>query len=62
MITSHCVTSGLIDGALAELAEVLGLDITSYDTGPTGDPVTSAGLPDPAPGPASNQPSPGLPG
>ena len=51
-----------IDGALAELAEVLGLDITSYDTGPTGDPVPSAGLPDPAAGPASNQPSPGLPG
>ena len=51
-----------IDGALAELAEVLGLDITSYDTGPTGDPVPSAGLPDPAAGPASNQPPPGLPG
>jgi hypothetical protein len=51
-----------IDGALAELAEVLGMDITSYDTGPTGDPVPSAGLPDPAAGPVSNQPPPGLPG
>ena len=51
----------LIDGALAELAGVLGLDITSYDTGPTGDPVPSAGLPDPAAGPASNRPS-GVPG
>jgi uncharacterized membrane protein YccC len=51
-----------IDGALAELAEVLGMDITSYDTGPAGDPVLSAGLPDPAAGPASNRPPPGLPG
>jgi hypothetical protein len=34
----------LIDGALAELAGALGMDITSYDTGPAGTP--SAGPPD----------------
>jgi hypothetical protein len=32
----------LIDGALAELAAALGMDVTSYDTGPAGDPVPSA--------------------
>jgi hypothetical protein len=36
----------LIDGALAELADALGMDITSYDTGPAGAP--SAGPPDSA--------------
>jgi hypothetical protein len=36
----------LIDGALAELAGALGMDITSYDTGPAGAP--SAGPPDSA--------------
>jgi len=35
----------LIDGALAELAEALGVDITSYDTGPASNPVPSAGRP-----------------
>ncbi len=52
----------LIDGALAELAGALGMDIASYDTGPAADPVPSAGLPDPAAGPASSQPPQGLPG
>jgi hypothetical protein len=52
----------LIDGALAELAGALGMDIVSYDTGPAGDPVPSAGTPDPAAGPASSQPPQGLPG
>jgi uncharacterized membrane protein YccC len=33
----------LIDGALAELAGVLGVDITSYDIGKTSDPAPSAG-------------------
>jgi hypothetical protein len=33
----------LIDGALAELAAALGMDITSYDTGPAGDPAPFAG-------------------
>jgi uncharacterized membrane protein YccC len=37
----------LIDGALAELAGALGMDITSYDTGPAGDPAPSPGPPDP---------------
>jgi len=32
----------LIDEALAELAGALGMDITSYDTGPVGDPAPSA--------------------
>jgi hypothetical protein len=36
----------LIDGALAELAATLGMDITSYDTGPAGDPAPFAGPPD----------------
>jgi uncharacterized membrane protein YccC len=45
----------LIDGALAELAGVLGVDITSYDTGPAGDQIRSAGAPDPAGEPASSQ-------
>jgi hypothetical protein len=52
----------LIDGALAELAGALGMDIASYDTGPAADPVPSAGPPDPAAGPASSQPPQGLPG
>jgi uncharacterized membrane protein YccC len=37
----------LIDGALAELAEALGMDITSYDVGPAGDPAPPAGPPGP---------------
>jgi len=36
----------LIDGALAELAGALSMDITSYDAVPAGDPAPSAGLPD----------------
>ena len=51
----------LIDGALAELAEALGADITSYDTGPASDPVPSAGPPGPAE-PAASSPPPGIPG
>jgi hypothetical protein len=52
----------LVDGALAELAGALGMDITSYDTGPAGNPVPSAGPPDPAAEPAGGPPPPGPPG
>jgi len=45
----------LIDGALAELATALGMDITSYDTGPAGDPAPSAAPPDASPEPASSE-------
>jgi hypothetical protein len=45
----------LIDGALAELATALGMDITSYDTGPAGDPAPSAAPPDASPEPASSK-------
>jgi uncharacterized membrane protein YccC len=45
----------LIDGALAELATALGMDITSYDTGPAGDPAPSAALPDAFHEPASSE-------
>jgi uncharacterized membrane protein YccC len=38
----------LIDGALAELAGALGMDITSYDSGLAGDAAPSAGTPDSA--------------
>jgi hypothetical protein len=55
----------LIDGALAELAGALGMNVTSYDTGPADDPVPSAGPPDPAADsaaePASSPPRPGMP-
>ena len=51
----------LIDGALAKLAEALGVDITSYDTGRANDPVPSAGPPGPAE-PAASPPPPGIPG
>jgi uncharacterized membrane protein YccC len=50
----------LIDGALAELAGALGMDITSYDVGPADDSVPSAGPPDPPAEPASSPP-PGMP-
>jgi len=43
----------LIDGALAELAAAMGVDITSYDTGPAGDPAPSAAPPDASSEPAS---------
>jgi uncharacterized membrane protein YccC len=45
----------LIDGALAELAAALGMDVTSYDTGPAGDPVPSAAPPDASPALASSE-------
>ena len=45
----------LIDGALAELAAALGLHVTSYDIGPAGDQIRSAGAPAPAGEPASSQ-------
>jgi uncharacterized membrane protein YccC len=51
----------LIDGALAELAEALGMDITSYDVGPAGDPAPPVGPPDPPAEPASSPPPPGMP-
>jgi hypothetical protein len=43
----------LIDGALAELAGALDMDITSYDTGPVGDPAPFAAAPDASSEPAS---------
>jgi uncharacterized membrane protein YccC len=46
----------LIDGALAELAAALGVDIISYDVGPAGDPAPSAGPPDSPAEPASSPP------
>jgi Fusaric acid resistance protein-like len=45
----------LIDGALAELAGALGLNVTSYDIGPADDQIRSAGAPDPVGEPASSQ-------
>jgi hypothetical protein len=45
----------LIDGALAELAGALDMDITSYDTGPAGDPAPSAAAPDASSEPASSE-------
>jgi uncharacterized membrane protein YccC len=45
----------LIDGALAELAGALGMDITSYDTGPAGDPAPFAAPPDASSEPASSE-------
>ena len=36
----------LLDGARAELARVLAMDITSYDTGPAADPSPIASPPD----------------
>jgi uncharacterized membrane protein YccC len=45
----------LIDGALAELADALGLHVTSYDIGPADDQIRSAGAPDPAAKLASSQ-------
>jgi hypothetical protein len=45
----------LIDGALAELAAALGMDVTSYDTGPAGDLVPSAAPPDASPALASSE-------
>ena len=45
----------LIDGALAELADALGLPVTSYDIGPADDHIRSATAPDPAGEPASSQ-------
>jgi hypothetical protein len=46
----------LLDGALAELAGVLTMDITSYDTGPAADPALSPAPPDPAAEPAPSPP------
>jgi len=46
----------LLDGALAELAGVLAMDITSYDTGPTADPAVSPAPPDRATGPEPSPP------
>jgi uncharacterized membrane protein YccC len=46
----------LLDGALAELARVLGMDITSYDTGPADDPAVS-----PAPAEPPGRPVPSRP-
>jgi hypothetical protein len=46
----------LLDGALAELAGVLAMDITSYDTGPTADPAVSPALPDHATRPEPSPP------
>jgi hypothetical protein len=48
----------LLDGARAELARVLGMDITSYDTGPAADPSPPDGAAGPAPGPPP-RPEPG---
>jgi hypothetical protein len=45
----------LIDGALAELAAALGMDVTSYDTGPADDPAPSTAPPDASSGPASSE-------
>jgi hypothetical protein len=45
----------LIDGALAELAAALGMDVTSYDTGPAGDLVPSVAPPDASPALASSE-------
>jgi hypothetical protein len=44
----------MIDGALAELADALGMDITSYDVGPAGDPAPPAAPPAP-PGPPADE-------
>jgi hypothetical protein len=46
----------MIDGALAELAGAMGMDITSYDVGPAGGSAPSAGPPDPPAEPASSPP------
>jgi hypothetical protein len=46
----------LLDGALAELAGALDMDITSYDTGPTADPAVS-----PAPDDRAIEPAPSPP-
>jgi uncharacterized membrane protein YccC len=45
----------LIDGALAELAGALGMEITSYDTRPAGDQAPSAAPPDAPCEPASSE-------
>jgi uncharacterized membrane protein YccC len=45
----------LIDGALAELAGALGMEITSYDTRPAGDQAPSATPPDAPCEPASSE-------
>ena len=45
----------LIDGALAELAGTLGMEITSYDTHPAGDQALSAAPPDAPCEPASSE-------
>jgi hypothetical protein len=51
-----------LDGALAELARVLGMDITSYDTGPAADPARAPAPPDGAAGPGPGPPPRSEPG
>jgi hypothetical protein len=48
----------LLDGALAELAGVLAMNITSYDTGPAADPALSPAAADPAARPVPSPPPP----